>query len=681
MRSDNIKLERCDVPEGADSAVGSMQFVALPMRDLPESVLNIPDIDPYLVWADVSAFMDYDLLQDMDSTPRLMVTVELQPDCHFLHWLELLSSEDITGSFWTGERQAFVTARITWSTCQRLLAPSARAVVARLEMGLPWKEQRPEPRPAVPLTSYESLSGLRPHGALPPWETLPCLESPSLGILYGQRPREAPRPDVWIVMDDGCPFARSDLRLGNGETRLRSLWYQDEVTLEQTKHLGSWKTSQGYGRRWGHAELNTLLRHWGRDAATCYARFGDPRLARRSSHGAHVLSLLLNPSDRTPERIPMGVDDQPPRLPTPAQVTEPDVVFVQLPRRVASTVSRGAITPLLLDGLGHGLRDTEPGVRATAVISMEAYDGPHDGSSLLEKGIQAWVEVAKTNHIDLQVIVAAGNAHQRAVVQPLDLEPGRRTECVWRVPPNSERPAWMEMWFPGDQPLPDIRVVAPGQAPGKALSAGSVWAWPSSESPVLVAVMPAVPAQGGWCVVLRLAPTCVFRSGQAAAPCGDWRVLLDSDVEMRGHAYLARCWQAPRERQRGRQGRLFLAGSVSAPEASLQRPAQPLSAGSLNGLACGGAEMTVVGGSQVWPPERSPEPMGYSGRGPARDEWRSRSRSQQVLAPSEESPNLPGLRAQGHLEACTTRMGGTSMAVPLHAKTLKGGGRRGTLPP
>ncbi len=70
MRSDNIKLERCDVPEGADSAVGSMQFVALPMRDLPESVLNIPDIDPYLVWADVSAFMDYDLLQDMDSTPR-----------------------------------------------------------------------------------------------------------------------------------------------------------------------------------------------------------------------------------------------------------------------------------------------------------------------------------------------------------------------------------------------------------------------------------------------------------------------------------------------------------------------------------------------------------------------------------------------------------------------------------
>ena len=40
-----------------------------------------------------------------------------------------------------------------------------------------------------------------------------------------------------------------------------------------------------------------------------------------------------------------------------------------------------------------------------------------------------------------------------------------------------------------------------------------------------------------------------------------------------------------------------------------------------------------------------------------------------ALAPSEESHALPGVRSTGHLDASTSRMGGTSVAVPLHARS------------
>lgn len=632
------------------------KFVQMPLRDLPESVLNLPDVDPYMVWADASGFVDYQLLADRASTQQLVVTAELVPGCKLMQWQALLSEEDITNQWWTGTHRTYLTAHVSWATCQRLLTPKGRAVVARFEIGLPWRDQRPDPTPEHQGTSCESGVGMPSLGAPPSEQSLPW--SPVCNFRWDdeKRPSGAPIPDLWIVVDDGCPFARSDLRRSDGGTRLRSLWYQDEVTGVNDLNLRSSVPLEGYGRRWGRQTLDALLKHWGHDAAACYAHFGDPRLARRSSHGAHVLSLL-HPSSSS-------------------QATEPDMVFVQLPRHVASTVSRSAIAPLVLDGVAHGLQEAEPGGRAVAMITMEAYDGPHDGSSLFEAALQAMIESARQRGVELQVVMAAGNAHQRSVVQGLDLVPGRATECVWRVPPDSERSAWMEMWFPGDDPLPEIRVAAPGHAPGAPLQAGAVWAWPSRENPVASVILLSEPRAGGRLVVLRLAPTNVVKLNQIAAPCGDWRVVLTSSVAMRAHAYLARCWQAPRERQRARQGRLRVANPFGAPEARLEREPTHESEGSISGLACGGADITVVGSCLARSRYARAQPVGYSGRGPARGGWRARLGCTEVLAPGEESAHLHGLRAQGHLEGSSTRMGGTSMAVPMYARTLKGDGEQ-----
>lgn len=151
---------------------------------------------------------------------------------------------------------------------------------------------------------------------------------------------------------------------------------------------------------------------------------------------------------------------------------------------------------------------------------------------------------------------------------------------------------------------------------------------------------------------------------------------------MRVHAYLARVWPGDGARPSGRQGRLWVA---HAPGGDLQASA-PAHLGSISGLACGGPQVTVVGAClarEVAAVDKGDDTraMGYSGRGPARAGWRAQAPAVDALAPGEESRSLAGIRSVGHLEGTVARMGGTSMAVPQHARRLQDTGPQETPPP
>jgi hypothetical protein len=684
------------------------RFETLTPRTLPRAVMTLQDVDLALVWLDASPYRDFEDLAYSDGI-GLLVTFELQPgrDLDALH--EWLGPDDVLQESWTGKVCTFGTARIALATCARWLSVAGRAVVARFETALMWRDQRGSPsadsalpgRGETTATWRAQASGAShavcsrdpvtqpgdpPHTSLPS----PAAAAPSAAH------------DLWIVVDDGCPWARSDLRLPNGCSRLRSLWYQQApgMPIEHSQALPhSWA-----GRYWDTARMNDWLARTGHDPAAAYAQWGDQHLLRRTSHGAHILGLLLGRAGecRPPHEATTGPDPSAvafPEGPTRAagEPAGPDLVFVQLPHAVRSTVSRAALTPWVLEGIAHGLQHAAGARRAVATLSLESYDGPHDGSSLFEAGVQALIEQARERQqLELRVVLAAGNAHQRQVATYLDLVPGQIGELRWEAVPGCERAVWLELWCPAAHPLPALQVAAPEHEPSQALAAGEVWAWPSRDQAVCAVMLPTAARAGGRLVWVRLAPTQVFQPGEPAAPCGVWRFQLSSAVPLRVHAYLARVWPGPGGKPSGRQGRLW----VEEPQASDLNWARPLPAsGSVSGMACGGPDVTVVGGSwwQAPPMASDPSapvtplesdslrnselPVPYTGRGPARGGWRAHAPAVDALVPSEESRCLPGLRSTGHLDASTTRLGGTSVAVPLFARTRLDPQQQETPPP
>ena len=665
------------------------RFDALSARTLPPEVMQLPDVDLALVWLDTSPFRDFEDLAYSDHV-GLLVTYQLQPglDVDALH--ACMGPHDVLQESWTGANGTFGTARIALGTCSRWLGEAGRAVVARFETALMWRDQRGSPSadrvqaaPSTTASSWRADATVATHelSAAGPitqredtWPTPASDAEATAGVAN----------DLWIVVDDGCPWARSDLRLPNGCSRLRSLWYQQApgTPIELSQALPhSWA-----GRYWDTARMNEWLSRAGHDPSAAYAQWGDEHLLRRTSHGAHILGLLLGRDHpiRPPHDVTVGPDANALELPDGSTSSSggpagPDLVFVQLPRSVRSTVSRAALTPWVLEGIAHGLQHAAGARRAVATLSLESYDGPHDGSSLFEAGVQALIDQARCRQqLELRVVLAAGNAHQRQVAAFLDLAPGQPGEFRWEAVPGCERAAWLELWCPADQPLPTLQIAAPDHEPSAALGAGAVWAWPTRETAVCAVLVPAAVRAGGRLVWVRLAPTQVFQAGEPAAPCGVWRILLTSAAPLRVHAYLARVWPGPGGKPAGRQGRLW----VGEPDNSnLQRSLPAPMPGSISGMACGGADVTVVGGS--WsasaaspvnadsPPRAGSElPVPYSGRGPARGGWRAQATAVDACAPSEESPSLPGVRSIGHLDAITARMGGTSVAVPQHARVI-----------
>ena len=669
------------------------RFDALKPRTLPDAVLHLPDVDLALVWLDASPFRDFEDGAYRDRV-GLLVTYQLQPGRDVDALDELIGPGDILQESWRGGEAVFGTARLTRGTCARWLSDAGRAVVARFETALVWRDQRSSPSADSPVATD-----------MPPGMPLKADLASSQEVVHPRAdtgvdagvlaPTDAQASaDVWIVVDDGCPWARSDLRLPNGCSRLLSLWYQQApgTPIENSQALPhSWA-----GRYWDNARLNEWLMRTGHDPAAAYAAWGDEHLLHRTSHGAQVLGLLLGRDDplRPPEPLLAGTpgDGTPPGEEL-AGPRGPDLVFVQLPRSVRSTVSRAALTPWVLEGIAHGLEHAGTAQRAVATLSLESYDGPHDGSSLFEAGLQALIDHARARlQMELRVVLAAGNAHQRQVTARLDLVPGQSSELCWELVPGSERAAWLELWCPADTPGPELRLAAPGLAFSTPLGVG-LWAWPTPAQSVCAVLWPAAPRAGGRLIWIRLAPTQTHQPGEPAAPCGVWRLAFSTSVPMRVHAYLARIWPGPGGHGGGRQGRVWVQPTAGHDDQDLQRPVLEACAGSVSGMACGGADTTVVGGTYrdntggvgfapVSMPQDEHERMTeYSGRGPARGGWRAQGSAIDALAPSEESHGLPGIRSTGHLDGSTPRLGGTSMAVPLHARQRRPGQQPETPPP
>jgi len=288
-----------------------------------------------------------------------------------------------------------VTARVPVS---RIEAVRKQAIVASLKAAQPV-------RPALASTLQETgaRADLLPEGANP---------KGGKGVVVG-------------VVDFGCDFAHLNFRKADGKTRLEAIWHQAAGSPTNSTF--------GYGRVFRTEEINAALL-----SPAPYASLGygpDPdTFFEKGTHGTHVMDIAAGNGRGS------GVQGCAP---------EASLIFVDL---AANDVPWSG-----MEGVGKSFGDSvrlleaikflfsEAGDRPCVVnLSLGTNGGPHDGTTLVEQGIDALLR-EKPNRA---VVIAASNSFADGIHAGGDIPAGGTTDLTW-VHERSFAPAELEIWIPG----------------------------------------------------------------------------------------------------------------------------------------------------------------------------------------------------------------------------------------
>lgn len=381
--------------------------------------------------------------------------------------------------------------------------------------------------------------------------------------------------------------------------------------------------------------------------------------------------------------------------------------FVHLVQLAASTVvdtTGGALSGHALEGIHDALQqaklrrvDRSGGVPTAVVpavlpqhplvvnLSYGHHGGPHDGTSMFERAAQELLNVYRNLHL----VVSAGNAHLLRAHAKASIRKGRRARLRLKVCPDNPADTFVELWADAADAL-EISVTPPGGSPIVLLEPSGARTSQWSDGDVLHAalVYPRCVAQStkGTMALLAIAPTrrmaqrfsgaqyedhVVPARRQAWAPHGVWTITLHNTAgrSCKVHAYVQRGDAAPgRERAvRGETSRQAYFLDKAGPT-----QVSPVPDGTLNGIG------TLVDANEhgryhvVGAMRRDDRGVSeYSAAGPTRaTSPADRPHGPDAVVPGDESLLRPGLRTTGMLGASRVRVGGTSMAAALFARSL-----------
>jgi subtilisin family serine protease len=226
------------------------------------------------------------------------------------------------------------------------------------------------------------------------------------------------------IIDYGCDFVHSNFRNPDGSTRILTLW-------DQTASPGS-SSYLGYGQVHTQTEINAAL-----SSVDPYRSLGyDPG---RGSHGTHVMDIACGNSGGT--RVP-GV------------APNADIIFVQIS---ASDIAWEGIE-VVGSNFGGSVQLLEAiqfifeqaGDRPCVInISLGTNGGPHDGTNLVEQGIDA-VVTAQPNRA---VVIAASNSYDDGIHASGKITQGNFVDLVWQIGQFDFTHNEMEIWYSKDDQL------------------------------------------------------------------------------------------------------------------------------------------------------------------------------------------------------------------------------------
>jgi hypothetical protein len=502
------------------------------------------------------------------------------------------------------------------------------------------------------------------------------------------------------VIDDGCPFAAAQfLRSPPGAaamTRVLAVWDQNQgrqpVDVDDSAgnpcQFGQPLPDFTYGLEYrrdsvtpgGAATRQMGLDEWAQlhstpagsiDEDGCYAHAKFTTLARRQSHGAHVMDVLAGRLPTSSRIGPSGPGQDrrgPPRWKAGKAKADPashaDVVFVQFPDDCIRDATGVWLKAYVVDGVRYILSCADPNRTKHVVINLSygPTTGPHDGTAELEAALRALVLEydGSAGKPRLEIVLAAGNAYlsEGHVVFERDGKQPAQVEWTWRLPPDNAALCFAEVWMKSaDATGVAVSLTSPT---GALRPVGGPIAWGTDTM---------------W--RLDVGPTIAEQNG-VPAEHGDWKITVTGvGVNARVDAYVARTdpnmgvrtgakrsyfVDARWEQTRSAAASCTRAGGEFDKADSLVRRD-----GTLNGIATDkDPHVHVAGGYIIADRCKSP----YSSAGPARSGPRPLRVGPDLALPGDESYALGGIRAGGNRSGSVFRLTGTSAAAPQLARQL-----------
>lgn len=295
------------------------------------------------------------------------------------------------------ERTTIVTGRIPVSRIQ---------AVREMEFVISLKAAQP----LKPTLS----AGVRETNAAPDLLPPEMLSSGGEGVVVG-------------IVDYGCDFAHLNFMIPPRASRLLTIWDQGGQTVP-----GS---DVAYGREYRTADIEAVLTQADPYAALGYGPAVDT-IRSVGTHGTHVMDIAAGngfgsgAAGFAPNADLVFVD-----------VSHDDIPFAG-PEVVGSSFGDSV---MLLEALDYIFE--QAGTRPCVInVSLGTNGGPHDGSTLVEEGIDRMVS-AEPNRA---VTIAASNSFDDGIHASGTVPADGTVDLVWQVPFNDRSHNEFELWYPAD---------------------------------------------------------------------------------------------------------------------------------------------------------------------------------------------------------------------------------------
>lgn len=236
------------------------------------------------------------------------------------------------------------------------------------------------------------------------------------------------------VIDYDGDFVHKNFRMANGKTRLVALWDQNGGNSPASPF--------GYGVEHTAASLDLAL-----NQADPYAAVGY--FPEAAAHGTHVMDIAAG------NGLGSGV---------PGMAPNADLVFVNVthdrdPQKPANIVgSSFGDSVTLLEALKY-IFDKAAGRPTVVNVSLGTNGGPHDGTTLVEQGIDALVSAAPNR----AVVVAASNSYDDGIHAAGTVTAGGAYDLTWDVASTLSRPIELELWYAGADRI-KVELIGPNGA-------------------------------------------------------------------------------------------------------------------------------------------------------------------------------------------------------------------------